>query len=68
MKKRPSLMKVLYEIARGDILVSPVPPEVIDTLRVRGLITTKLGEGPKVTDLGRAALKAAGLEDLNGGH
>lgn len=62
MKRKPSLMQVLYEIARGDTLVSPVPPDVIDTLRSRGLISTPLGKEYEITDLGRAALKKAGFE------
>jgi hypothetical protein len=68
MKQKPSLMKVLQEIARGDLLVSPYPPVVIDVLRERGLIITKFGEGPKITELGRAALKAAGWEDVSSDH
>ena len=56
-------MQVLYEIASEQLLVSPYPPEVIDELRRRGLITTFWNEGPKVTALGRAALKHVGLEE-----
>jgi uncharacterized protein YjhX (UPF0386 family) len=62
MKKRPSLMQVLHEIARGDVLVSPYPEAVIDELRRRMLIRTPFGKDYEVTELGYAALKAAGLE------
>lgn len=63
MKSKPSLLQVLYDISReNDFLKQPIPEDVIDVLRERGLITTRIGEGPKLTVLGFAALKKVGLE------